>query len=295
MLHADDTVLLSTSREAFIIKCREMVNCFKDKKLNLNVSKSRYMIINGKENDHKVKLDIGHGYLTYTSKYKYLGYYISDSGNLSDDFELNVKDKRANLTIKYLNFCRTNFMAPLKVKLDVLNVCLKSSVLFGCEIWANSKLEKIECCYRKAIKNALSVRPSVNNEIAYIESGQFPLVCDVKSRQLKFWLKLVEDAGKEPNSYMSKLINLAIEKRIPYIRYYKSLAESYANVKTCKATLRQQFHTKWTSRIEQCSADDNESKLGVYHQINPELQQYTNDQPIPELERKHHTLPHRIS
>ena len=48
----------------------------------------------------KVKLNIGHGDLMYPSKDKYLGYYISDSGNLSDDFELNVKDKRANLTIK---------------------------------------------------------------------------------------------------------------------------------------------------------------------------------------------------
>ena len=82
------------------------------------------MIINGKANDHKVKLDIGHGYLTYTSIYKNLGYYNIDSGKLSDDFDLNVKNKRANLTIKYLNFCRTNFMAPLKVKFDVLNVCL---------------------------------------------------------------------------------------------------------------------------------------------------------------------------
>ena len=112
-------------------------------------------------------------------------------------------------------------MAPLKVKFDVLNVCLKSSVLFGCEIWASSKLEKIEGCYRKAIKNALSVRPSLNNEIAYIESGQFPLVCDVKSRQLKFWMKMQEDAINEPNNYMSRLINLATEKNIPYIRYYK--------------------------------------------------------------------------
>ena len=288
LLHADDTVLLSTSREAFVIKCREMVNCFKEKKLNLNVSKSRYMIINGKANDHKVKLDIGHGYLSYTSKYKYLGYYISDSGKLNDDFELNVKDKRANLTIKYLNFCRTNFMAPLKVKFDVLNVCLKSSVLFGCEIWANSKLEKIEGCYRKAIKNALSVRPSINNEIAYIESGQFPLVCDVKSRQLKFWMKMQEDSTNDPNSYLARLIKLATEKNIPYIRYYKSLVNTHGNAKACKAQLQQQFRAKWTSHIEQCS-EDHESKLGVYKQINPDLQEYTHSQPIAEFERIHIT------
>ena len=262
LLHADDTVLLSTSRQAFVIKCKEMINCFKEKKLNLNVSKSRYMIINGKANDHKVKLDIGHGYLTYAKTYKYLGYYISDSGKLSDDFSLNVNVKRANLSIKYNNFCRKNFMAPLKVKFDVLNICLKSSVLFGCEIWANSKLESLECSYRKAIKNALSVRCLVDNEIAYIESGQLPLVYDVKSRQLKFWMTLQENMDN--NNYLQKLIDSAIEKKIPYIMHYKRLGETYRrSVKHCKNTLKEEFLSKWSSRIEQCASNDSEGKLGV--------------------------------
>ena len=86
-------------------------------------------------------------------------------------------------------------MAPISIKLDVLNACLKSTILFDCEIWGNSKLEKLECWYRKAIKYALSVRPSVNNEIIYIESGQYPLFCDVKSRQLKFWMKIQNDVS----------------------------------------------------------------------------------------------------
>ena len=284
LLHADDTVLLSTSRQAFVVKCNEMINCFKEKKLNLNVRKSRYMIINGKANDHKTKLDIGHGYLTYAKTYKYLGYYISDTGKLSDDFGLNVNTKRANLSIKYNNFCRKNFMAPLSVKLDVLNICLKSSVLFGCEIWANSKLDRLESSYRKAIKNALSVRCSVNNEIAYIESGQFPLICDVKSRQLKFWMTLHENMTT--NNYLQKLIDCAIDKKIPYIMYYKRLAETYRKSrKFCNNTLKQEFLSTWSSKIERCAMDDGESKLGVYRQINPNLKPFTTDQPIPEFER----------
>ena len=163
------------------------------------------------------------------------------------------------------------FMAPSKVKLDVLNVCLKSSVLFGCEVWANSKLDKLECCYRKAIKNALSVRPSVNNEIAYIESGQVPLTCDVKSRQLKFWMNLQEDMINKPDHYLSRLINKAIKKKIPYVLYYKKLADTYKDDKTCKNTLKEQYLDSWTPRVEHCSSDDSESKLGVYKQINPNL------------------------
>ena len=93
-----------------------------------------------------------------------LGYTISDSGKLKDHFEKNIFEKRSNITIEFLK-------APISIIFDVLIACLKSTILFGCEIWGNSKLDKLECCYRKAIKYALAVRPSVNNEIIYIESG----------------------------------------------------------------------------------------------------------------------------
>ena len=154
---------------------------FKEKQLSLNIKKSRYMIANGNLGDVKSKLDIGSGFFSYTSTYTYLGYTITSSGKLKDDFDNNINEKRSNLTIKFLNFCRSNFMAPLNTKLEVLNLCLKSTLLFGCEIWGNVKLDRLETCYRKAIKYALSVRPSVNNEIVYIESGQYPLVCDITS------------------------------------------------------------------------------------------------------------------
>ena len=108
LLHAGDTVSLSTSRETFVNKCKEMVWFFNEKKLSLNVGKSRFMIINGKLDDTKEKLDIGSGFLSYTQFYTYLGCTISDSGKLKDDFEKNIFEKRSNITIKFLNFCRSN-------------------------------------------------------------------------------------------------------------------------------------------------------------------------------------------
>lgn len=127
---------------------------------------------------------------------------------------------------------------------------------------------------------------SLNNEIAYIESGQFPLVCDVKSRQLKFWMSLLEKETNEPDNYLQKLINHAIERKIPYIMYYKRLADTYRrSSKFCKNTLKQQFNRSWSSRIEKCATDDGESKLGVYKQLNPDLKPFTTDQPVPEFER----------
>ena len=283
LLHADDTVLISTTKETFIDKCKVMLKFFNKKKLSLNIKKSRYMIINGKLSDAKSKLDIGSGFLNYTNTYT-LGYTINDSGKLKDDFDNNINEKRSNLSIKFLNFCRSNFMVPLSIKFEVLNLCLKSTILFGCEIWGNVKLGKLETCYRKAIKYALSVRPSVNNEIIYIESGQYPLVCDITSRQLKFWLKIQDNVLAQPNNYMSKLIKLAIDKNIPYILYYKNLEITYKTSVSCNEFLKEKYRKIWSTTFNSKHTEDTESKLGVYKSINPNLKCYISNT-LPEFER----------
>ena len=57
LLHADDTLVLSTSREAFIKKCNILVETIHEKKMSLNYKKSGYMIINPMC-DSDIKCDI---------------------------------------------------------------------------------------------------------------------------------------------------------------------------------------------------------------------------------------------
>ena len=42
LIHADDTIILSTSRENFIHKCNETIRFFQSNKLNLNIDKSAF-------------------------------------------------------------------------------------------------------------------------------------------------------------------------------------------------------------------------------------------------------------
>ena len=92
----------------------------------MNLSKSAYLIINGKAKDNKDRLLLKNGNLFYKSVVKYLGAKISDSGNVKTDIELYIAEKRPNVTIKYGNFCKENFLAPLHIKLNVLDSCLCS-------------------------------------------------------------------------------------------------------------------------------------------------------------------------
>ena len=52
LLHADDTVIFSTSRKKFIKKCNVLLTAFHENRLELNLSKSSVMIIN--PNDHNL-------------------------------------------------------------------------------------------------------------------------------------------------------------------------------------------------------------------------------------------------
>ena len=187
LLHADDTAIISTNRDKFQAKCNVMLEYFRENSLSLNLSKSAYLIINGKKCDPKSTLKLDNGILEYKSRVIYLGAVISDSGSLKSDVKSYTKSKRPNLTIKFNNFCKKHHLAPLEIKLMVLNTCVTASILYDCETWGDNLGTHIETMYRQGIKSALSVRESTNNEIVYIETGLYPLFIRVKKQQMNFW------------------------------------------------------------------------------------------------------------
>ena len=148
LLHADDTAILSTNRNLFVKKCNHMLDYFAENSLSLNLLKSGYLIINGKAADTKCNLQLINGFLPYKCELKYLGVKISDTGNLKEDVNRYVESKRSNLSIKFRNFCRMHFLAPLFVKMKVLNSCVSASLVYGCGTWGMSTLKNAETAYR---------------------------------------------------------------------------------------------------------------------------------------------------
>ena len=169
-----------------------MVDYFNENMLSLNLSKSKYLIINGKEYDYKCDIVMKNGVLPYKHVVKYLGALISDTGSIKTDVDLYVKEKRPDLTIKFSNFCKKNYLAPLSVKLQVLLSCVCSVLIYSAETWGNVNNKELESLYRQGIKCALSIRNNVNNEIVYLESDLYPLIIRIKFQQTNFWRSMQE-------------------------------------------------------------------------------------------------------
>ena len=268
LLHADDTTIISTDRDLFIFKCNAMLDYFSENELKLNLSKSGYFIINGKAKDVKDTLILKNGNLD-KSTIKYLGMKFSDTGKIKEDIDINIGSKRPNITIKFTNFCRKNFLSPLFVKLRVLNSCVTSSLLYGSEVWAESKVPKLESLYRQGLKIALSVRNNVCNEIVYIETGENPLELRITQQQLKFWSSIMELMNSNPNHYISKLV-IATEDT-PYIKYYKQITQQYTNAEKYAEEFGRNLKSTRESKIRAAAAADEASRLGTYFTINPTL------------------------
>ena len=283
LLHADDTAIVSMSEKLFVKKCNIMIAYFAEHKLSLNIGKSGYMVINGNDSV-KTGIQLNSGVLSYVSSYVYLGYIITDTGSLQTDINKHVVSKRSNSTIKFINFCRVNSTAPIWIKFRVLDACVNSVYLYGCEVWGDSNYSKLDTLHRKAIRTALSVRQSVNNEIVYVESGEMPLTYTIKSRQLKFWLKMKDFLETHQDSYLHKLVSLARQKSIPYIKFYDNLVSEYESPSNCATVLRNQFHNSMTCKFNDAIGKDSNSKLGVYKQINPDLSKPVHSD-LPEFER----------
>ena len=245
-----------------------MLDYFHENQLTLNLSKSAYMVINGK-NEAKTGIQLKNGILEYVSSYTYLGAIITDTGSIKHDVTCHINSKRSNLTIKYNNFCKKNYLAPLHIKQTVLDTCVNASLIYGCESWGNNLVPAIDTCYRQGLKTALSVRHSVNNEITYVESGRVPLTIRVKKQQLKFWLSLQE---LNPQHYISKFIALGDSLNLPFLNHFKNLKTLYESPKNCQDTLRNEFATSVKEKIQREGSTDPDSRLGAYLECNPLLE-----------------------
>ena len=266
LIHADDTIILSTDRKQFIHKCNEAIAFFTENKLNLNMGKSCYLVINSNSTAHsKTNIVLKSGLLKYKNCFKYLGIIISDSGSLKQDVKSIVDRKRSNVSIKFTNFCKVNRNAPLNVKLDVLDICVASSIIYASETWGNNSKEA-DLCYRSGLKTALSVRKNTNNEIIYIETGKFPLHCRIQKLQIKFWLYVVRYIAEFPDSALSKVVKIGLDNSIPYLRYYQNLVLKFDNPFRCEQTLNKSYTDLWKQKIVEASIDV-DCKLGTYYTV----------------------------
>ena len=200
----------------------------------------------------------------------YLGAVVSDTGSISHDVEEFVNGKRPQVTIKYNNFVRKNYLAPLNIKLRVLDACVSSTLVYASETWGMSNVSSVEVPYRYGLKRALSLRDTTNTEIVYVESDRYPVSIRITKQQLKFWTTLNTYLQENPDHPLSPLIEQGRNINLKYIAYYDKLERDYATPQNCQKHLREKFRNESEARIRQKAGGDVDSRFGIYCDVNPQ-------------------------
>lgn len=267
LLHADDTVVLSNSRDDFVRKCNHLMDYFENNKLKLNLGKSAYMIIHGKKHEAKDPLHLKSGIIAYKPLYVYLGIPISDTGSIVNDLKEHIKLRRPSIIVKLCKFLEMNNTCPIPIKLKVLKACVNSSLLYGCETWGGTNINQVEIIHRRALKMILGVRTNTPTDVIMIESGTLPLRASISSQQKRFWTKVTQDSIDHNDAPLARLLNMARECRIPYVRHYDNLLDTDHNNPNDFARVEIEHIISNIRTI----AEDNLSKQGQYKAVNPDL------------------------
>ena len=140
-------------------------------------------------------LNLPNGVIKNAEYVALLGSQISSSGNLQYDSNLHMQ-KRFQAISKFYNFLRSNKLAPIAVKLKVLDACVCSALLHNCETFANKIPQDLKTMYISLIKSCLGVRKNTPNLLVLLESNMRPLEAMIYARQLNFFSNIKQNLKK---------------------------------------------------------------------------------------------------
>ena len=263
LMHADDILLLATTRRLAISKLRVLMDYCKENCIKLQLTKCAMMCVNSNDVCDSEPITVDGVTLRSETQEVYLGSVITNSYKLVNDVEADIKHRHINV-IKFYAFLRTNVNAPVSIKLKVSESCVMSSTLHNAETWANANIERLEVIHRRMLKSILGVRNTTCSEFLYIELGVTSIRTQLLVKQWKFWKKVLELHVNEPLVYV---VDLCKQRKVKEISHYERLMDTYGSVEE----IISEFYEKTKSSIRR-KAEQGRSKYSTYITINPLLE-----------------------
>ena len=244
LMHADDANILASTRD---IAIRKLVTLLEYCGLNCIIpqyKKCEFIVINGDEKDTE-PLPFGSKILKHVSHLETLGSHLSASGKLAEDLRLHML-ARYKSCIKFYNFLKANKLAPLPVKLTVLEACVVNSLLYNCETFGPLIPQDLEKTYIKLLRRSLNVRNNTPALTLYIEAGFLPIKALILARQFNFF-KQYRERALESETQRAVLFAKLIDEPTSYLQHYLDLFEKYENAEQIYKEAAEEIRSKLIS------------------------------------------------
>ena len=205
LMYADDTVIMSETREGLQNMLDALVSYTKKWNLTVNIDKTKIMVFrNGKKlRDDEIWTYDGKRVDT-VDQFNYLGILLNYNGKfLQTQRHMAQQGQKALFTI-YSTLNKFNF--NIETKCAIFDTYVGSILNYGAEIWGFHKATDIEKVHLSFLKRILGVKKSTFSNLVYHELGRFPLYMKRKLKIFKYWLKVRSSTNCILNACYDELI-----------------------------------------------------------------------------------------
>lgn len=254
-------MLLATSRERCISKMAIMLEFCEEYGMRVNPSKTKFMVINGSRTERQ-PITIDNHTVSHTEQYTYLGTIFSADGKFRTMMESHVSRVSCNV-LKFYSFLKTNRSMPFHIKRKVMDACLLSSLLYGCESWLSvsfGRLNSMYTWYMSVIKAILDVRSTTMKDACLLEMGQPTLKALVLQRQYHFFKHILAIRQNLDDDPLMLVMTICEATNTPAWRHIQDGLRRGQNEPDCE-----------TETLKTRLRDSNRTKSKTYLEINPDL------------------------
>ena len=209
LLFADDFVLLSDTIVGLQNQLDVLARNCARLDLHVHLDKSNIVIFrNGGYIAKREKWFYNGQNITIVNSYKYLGLFLTTRMTFSNALNEMGNKARKGVTDIFRTLWRLgDFSAPIFFKM--FDAQIKPMLLYGSEIWGLKEYKSVEKVHTFALKKLLNVSPRTPNDMAYGETGRFPLYVHSYTACIKYWLRLTTmDISRLPRKAYSMLLLL---------------------------------------------------------------------------------------
>ena len=187
--YADDTALISDSKENLQLLLDKVVTESERMGLYLNVKKTECMVVSRKERNPTCNLVSKGERIKQVKTFKYLGYIITSDGRCSTEIKRRIAIAKDSFNKMSLIFKNHNISMTTKHR--VLKAYVWSVILYGCESWTitediRKKLEAAEMWFLRRMLRISWKEKKTNEEVLEQAETKRLLIRTIRKRQMQF-------------------------------------------------------------------------------------------------------------
>ena len=196
IIWADDILLLSESENGLQNMLNNLSSYTKENGMKINPEKTKAMIFNKSGRFLKRSYRVGESQIFTTKSYKYLGFVVTPSGEISTGLK-DLRDRALRAYFKLKNTMGNYFQLYPNVTTHTFDTLIKPILLYNSDYWGLLKEPNnnpIENMHMKFCKELLGVHRLTANHGVLLELGRVPIMIYARKNAIKNWGRI--NAGK---------------------------------------------------------------------------------------------------